>query len=188
MSRYCAGPIWLSNLLVALALFSAAVASPVEARTTSTVQPIVIPASQNFEGNDGPWSSFTVQVGTPAQDVNVLISTAGYQTWAVAPQGCNSSDPTEPPNCDKLRGGIFDRNQSTTWTPNNLTSGTSSPNQRGMFTLALEENLGYSDIGQYGFDTVVLGWQGSGGPSLSHQIIASIATNSFFLGIFGWTT
>lgn len=28
--------------------------------------PIVIPASQDFDGNDGPWSSFVIQVGTPA--------------------------------------------------------------------------------------------------------------------------
>lgn len=160
------------------------VANPIEARDTSAPKPIVIPASQNFEGSDGAFSTFTLQIGTPAQVVNVFISTAGYQTWAVAPQGCNASDPTVPANCDQLRGGIFNPNQSSTWNANSLPQ-TSSGNKTGGFTLGLEQNFGYQDVGLYGFDTVALGWQGSGGPSLDGQIVASIATNNFFLGTFG---
>lgn len=121
--------------------------------------PIVVPPSQTFDGNDGPWSSFNLQLGTPAQDVTVLVSTAGYQTWAVVPAGCTSSDPR---NCEATRGGFFQPNQSTTWKPNNVTS-------KGIFTLDLEKNLGYIGNGEYGYDTVSLGWQGSGGPTLEQQ-------------------
>lgn len=144
-------------------------------RTSEISTPIVVPASQNFEGNDGPWSSFTLQIGTPAQNVNVLISTAGYQTWAVVPEGCTPSD---PPSCAVLRGGKFLTNQSSTWTRNNVTT-------NGTFTLGLELNLDYSGNGLFGYDTIGLGWQGSNGPSLDQQIVAGIATKEFYLGIFG---
>lgn len=117
-----------------------------------------------------------IQVGTPAQNVKTLISTAGYQTWAVLPQGCTSSD---PPTCGISRGGEFRPNESTTWVANNVTS-------KGIFSLGLELNLGYAgNNGEYGYDTVALGWQGSGGPSLDQQIVAGIATKQFYLGIFG---
>ena len=142
-----------------------------------TPEPIVVPASQNFEGNDGPWSSFIVQIGTPSQDVSVFISTAGYQTWAVLPEGCTADDPS---NCGQLRGGLFRPNESTSWTPN-----TRSPYGNGTFALGLEENLDDSGNGEYGYDTVSLGWQGSGGPSLDQQIVAGIATKEFYYGIFG---
>ena len=137
--------------------------------------PISIAASQDFVGNDGPWSSFTIQVGTPAQDVEVFVSTAGYQTWVVVPQGCTSSDPL---NCATLRGNEFISSQSSSWKQNNVTAD-------GTFTLGIETNLGYTGNGEFGYDTVALGWQGSGGPSLEQQIVAGIATPEFYLGLFG---
>ena len=124
------------------------------------------------EGNDGPWSSFTIQVGVPAQDVRVLISTAGTSTWVVLPEGCSNDAPS---NCAALRGQEFNINASSSWQPNNF------------FDLALESNLGYTGNGEFGFDTVALSWQGSGGPSLDHQVVAGIATSDFWLGTFGLT-
>src|SRR6266480_3728283 len=72
--------------------------------------PISVDTSQRFEGNDGPWSTFPLQVGTPAQEVRVLIAMAGQQTWVVAPDGCTAAG--EPSNCPTLRGGIFNFNTS----------------------------------------------------------------------------
>lgn len=141
----------------------------------SAPAPIVVPASQDFDGNDGPWSSFALQIGTPAQNIKVLISTAGSQTWAVVPQGCTSTDPS---GCVSSRGGQFDATHSTTWTKNNATS-------NGTFNLGVEANLGYYGSGEYGFDTVALGWQASGDPSLAQQIVAGITTKEFYLGMFG---
>lgn len=161
--------LWLSLLL------GQVVTQHLAARASTVPAPIVIPPSQNFEGNDGPWSTFTLRIGSPAQDVNVMVSTAGYQTWAVVPQGCPSS---EPADCAKLRGGLYNYNESSTWAHNNVTS-------IGTFTLGLEENLGYTGNGLYGYDTVALGWQGSNGPSLDQQIVAGIATPDFYLGTFG---
>jgi len=104
-----------------------------------------------------------------------MVSTTGYQIWAVAPQGCPSS---EPMDCAKLRGSVYNYNQSSTWVRNNVTS-------NGTFALGLEENLGYTGNGLFGYDTVALGWQGSNGPSLDQQIVAGIATPDFYLGTFG---
>jgi hypothetical protein len=66
-------------------------------------------------------------------------------------------------------------NTSLTWVPNSI------------FQLGLpnEMNLGLDDEANYGFDTVTLGWQGSGGPTVQHSTIANYAYYQFWLGIFG---
>ena len=122
------------------------------------------------DGNDGPWSSFALRLGTPSQNVRVFISTTSPETWAVDPQGCTASD---PPDCAASRGAFYNINSST------------SRVQSGILELNLEENLAYSGNGVFGFDTVGLGWQGSGGPTLEHRVVASIATKDFYLGHFG---
>lgn len=144
-------------------------------RAISAPGPIQFPVSQEFDGPDGPWSSFAIQVGTPPQTVKVLISTVSDQTWVVLPQGCTSKDPS---NCKTSRGGVFRPDQSHTWVQNNIST-------NGTFSFGLESNLGYFSNAQYGYDTVTLGWQGSGGPSLQHQVVAGIATKDFYLGLFG---
>ncbi|KAL8782810.1 MAG: hypothetical protein Q9213_005089 [Squamulea squamosa] len=167
----------ISLLVLLLSVSRSAWAGPLESRDKTSLEPIVVPASQNFEGNDGPWSSFTLRIGSPAQVVTVFISTAAHQTLAVTPLGCIASDPI---NCAQTRGGLFNPNKSTTWTPN-----TSSTGNTSTYTLELETNLGYSGTAQYGFDSVALGWQGSGGPILDRQIVGGIATKDFYHGIFG---
>ena len=166
---------FLSWFIFCIIFKATAVQNPNSSATPSLPAQIVFPASQDFDGNDGPWSSFTIQVGSPAQDVKVLISTASHQTWVVLPQGCTSSD---PPTCGISRGREFHPNESTSWTANNATS-------NDLFALGLELNLGYTGNGEYGYDAVALGWQGSGGPLLNHQIVVGIATKDFYLGNFG---
>jgi hypothetical protein len=39
--------------------------------------------------------------------------------------------------------------------------------------------------GQYGHETVSLGYPGSGGPSLDNQIVAGIAAPDYWQGVFG---
>ena len=82
-----------------------------------------------------------------------MVSTASYQTWAVVPETCARSQSS---NCASLLGGEFDYNKSTTWKLNTV-------NPNGTFALGLETNLGYDENGLYGYDTIALGWQGSGG-------------------------
>ncbi|KAI9732117.1 MAG: hypothetical protein M1834_004213 [Cirrosporium novae-zelandiae] len=123
------------------------------------------------DGDDGPWSSFGILVGTPSQNVRVLPSFGESSTWVILPEGCISTDPS---NCGYLRGYLFERNESTTW------------KELGLYTLELYEQsqLGYGGNGLYGFDTLELGWQGKGLPTLENQVIAGIATKDFYIGSF----
>ena len=119
----------------------------------------------------------TVQIGTPPQNVKTFLSTASTETWAVAPEGCIPD--IDPADCTKTRGRIYNYNISTSWIPNLA----NTSNQ--VYKLGLEDRLGYTGLGRYGFDSVTLGFIGDGGPSLSNQTVASISTTDFWLGNFG---
>jgi len=52
--------------------------------------------------------------------------------------------------------------------------------------LGLEVNLGYNETAPYGFDTVALGFSDSiGGPTINSQVVSAVATDDFYVGIFG---
>lgn len=53
------------------------------------------------------------------------------------------------------------------------------------YDLGLEQNLGMDSSGAYGFDTVTLGWSGSGGPTFSHTVVSAYADTLYFIGFFG---
>ncbi|KAL8775101.1 MAG: hypothetical protein Q9209_000580 [Squamulea sp. 1 TL-2023] len=121
------------------------------------------------EGDDGPWSSFTLRVGTPAQDVRTFVSTASQVSWIVLQgQGCRPDDGV----CAEARGKLYNMNASSTWRPN------------GFWQLGYERNLGIYANGLYGNDTIGLGIQGSGGPTLTDQIMAVIGTKQIYVGMF----
>lgn len=143
------------------------------------VAPFSFAPSQAWDGNDGSWSTFIVRVGTPSQDFRVLISTAGQETWIPVPEGCTPDDPSD---CARTRGVLpfngeytdgFLKNESSTW------------DQIYIADLNLESALGYDGNGDYGFETVGLQVENSGGPTLEHQVVAGIADKDFYLGIFG---
>ncbi|KAL8767803.1 MAG: hypothetical protein Q9209_005797 [Squamulea sp. 1 TL-2023] len=135
---------------------------------------ISVQPSQDWDGNDGPWSTFAIRVGTPPQTVRVLASTTVPETWVVSSGGCVASDPA---SCSDSRGVLFSPNASTTW------------DNMGDFALDVEKNLrNYSsnwDHGNYGFDTLALGYLGSGGPEMEHSVIAGLNTKDFYLGSIG---
>ncbi len=136
--------------------------------------PISIPPTLSFDGVDGPWSSFQVSIGTPPQTVKVLISTASSQTWAILPQGCTQSDLND---CTVSQDAAFRPEDSSTWNNNTATA-------NALFPLLLDNSLlNYTAAGLYGFDNVTLG--GAGGPSLDNQAVAVIATDEFYVGLFG---
>lgn len=92
----------------------------------------------------------------------------------IAPQGCEGSG--IPANCSSTRGSIFNYTASTTWQDN------------GPWNLAIEDNLGTNyaaDEGEFGYETVGLGFQGSGGPSLNHTVTAALQTMDFYIGMLG---
>lgn len=128
------------------------------------------------DGDDGSWSSFALRVGSSEQIVRVLPSTAGQETWVVSPQGCppgrNGTSTSSP--CSQSRGGLFDSTQSSSW------------QTLGNYLLGLELNLGYNDTALYGLDTVALGFDNSiGGPTIDSQVISALATDDYYLGVFG---
>ncbi|OJD34146.1 acid protease [Diplodia corticola] len=140
--------------------------------------PVVVQSSQEWDGIDGPWSSFVLQVGTPAQQVRVDISIEGQETWVVAPTGCSGSTS----DCAKQRGGVFDSADSSTWQ-----STTTIWNNSGIYELSglITESLGIDGNGEYGFDTVGLSFGGESGPALDHTIVATFNTTDFYIGQFG---
>lgn len=111
-------------------------------------------------------------MGNPPQPLRVLASTTVSETWVVLKDGCTSSDSSK---CPDSRGILYNQNISTTW------------DDHGFFELGVEKNLDYfdSDNGDYGLDTLALGYNGSGGLSLDNQVIAGIATKDFYLGSLG---
>ena len=141
--------------------------------------------AQTWDGNDGKWSTFIVQIGTPPQDFRVLPSTAGQETWVPNPEGCTPSDPS---NCGYARGAqVFNNQQSTGFQTNE----SSSWQSLGVYDLNFETNLDYENNvsyagqGLYGFDTVGLQVENSGAITLNHQVVAGIALKQFYLGCFG---
>lgn len=131
---------------------------------TSFRRSSILTAIRDHDGA-GLWSTFVVQVGTPAQVSRVIISTAGDETWVVLDPGCPTSYGS---NCAFNRGGVFSVDNSTSWA--NI----------ALYELDLELNLGYTGNGQFGYDTVTLGYPNSGGTSLSSQVVAGLATPDFW--------
>ena len=132
------------------------------------------------DGNDGPWSTFSIHVGTPPQPVRVLVSTNDGETWVISANktegGCLETD---PPGCAQARGGLFSTNSSTTWQDN------------GLYGLGIEQNLddylSIYEAGDFGFDAMGLGLAGSSGVRFDSQTIAALATKDFYLGHLGLT-
>ena len=51
--------------------------------------------------------------------------------------------------------------------------------------MGLEDNLGLDTSGVFGYDSVTLGWQGSGGPTDNHTVISTYADPTYWIGQFG---
>ena len=98
-----------------------------------------------------------------------MISTASQQQWVIDYRGCSTGDDV----CAEARGDTFTYNTSSTW------------DMVGLYKLWIEENLGRFGNANYGYDTVSLGYQGEGGPTLKNQTVGALATNAFYFGHFG---
>ncbi|UNI24739.1 hypothetical protein JDV02_010464 [Purpureocillium takamizusanense] len=138
-------------------------------RAADPAAPVAVSASQFFEGIDGLWSTFELRVGTPAQNIRFLPGTSSTLTTVVLPEGCQG----QWKDCAEQRGGVFNKTASTTW------------DEIGLFNLGFEKGLGYSDNGDFGQDTVGLGYLGSGGPVVNKSIIAGVAGSEFYLSVLG---
>lgn len=120
-----------------------------------------------------------VRIGTPPQDFRVFPSTFGQETLIPVPEGCTQDDPT---NCGSLRGVMpFQGDISTGF----LTNASTTWDDIGIYTTDLETNVGINANGMYGFDTVGLQVENSGGIQQTHQVVAGIADKGFMYGVFG---
>lgn len=134
--------------------------------------------SYQWEGNDGPWSTFDLRIGSPPQLVRVLPATSGSEVWVVHPLGCNNKSVAD---CPERRGGLFEYNSSTTF------EDLSVPPDEPFFSLNFnaEEGLNYTGSALVGTDTVALGGEGDVIPPLESQVVAAYATKFPFLGLIG---
>jgi hypothetical protein len=148
------------------------------ATTFTKPEPYVVPPSQEFDGNDGAWSTFKISVGTPGQDFRVLASTKSGETYVVVPEGCIEG--VDGPKCSKLRGAErFQASQS----PGFQVNASSSWSTLGQYSVDLEESLNYTAQGLFGFDEVSLGSAADKSAlSLDHQVVAGIADLDYYMG------
>ena len=157
---------------------------PLSRRSTTIPVPIVLSPAQSFDGADGNWSTFTVNVGTPPQKFHLLPGTQVSETWVVLPEGCDAP-PTDPSNCEVLRGAEAFNGQPATGF---LTNASSTWAEAGLYEIKLEANLGIDGVnGLFGDDVVGVnnGNGSANGVSLAGQPVAGIAAKSFFLGYLG---
>ncbi|KAI6748605.1 hypothetical protein HG530_015378 [Fusarium avenaceum] len=130
--------------------------------------PILLPAS-GWSGSDGNWSTISLSLGSNSQQVEVLVSTALSEFWAVGPGGCLPKEP----HCIAARGGVFNPQESSDWSP------------LGIWQLGLNY-LGYGGNGDYGRDHISMQSPLSDTPyTMDDVLIATINTTSYLHGLFG---
>lgn len=124
---------------------------------------------------------FIVTVGTPAQSFSVLPSTANQQTWVPVPEGCDSSLVGNLSDCGDSRGvwpfgsedsDGFQTSLSSTW------------RDIGLYRLFIEEHLGITGNGLFGYDSVGVGEAGNA-TVVENQVVGGIGTPSYWLGLLG---
>lgn len=148
------------------------------ATPSSSPVPYQVPPTQQFDGNDGSWSTFRIAIGTPGQEFRVLPSTKSGETYVVVPQGCLEGDGAD---CPAKRGAeIFNSQQSLGFTVNE----SSTWSTIGQYDVSLENRLNYSSGGFFGFDKIALGPAAdSSSLSLDHQVVGGIAELSYWMGM-----
>jgi hypothetical protein len=89
----------------------------------------------------------------------------------VLSEGCYPEDTT----CKTKRGGVFQKNQSSTW------------QEKGLFELFFEQNLGINDNGDFGLDSFSLGLAGTEAAKVfaSNQLVAGIAAQDIYIATWG---
>ncbi|KAI7257479.1 acid protease [Hortaea werneckii] len=153
----------------------------------STPFPLVLAPSWSFDGDDGNWSSFLIEVGNPPQSFRVLPSTGVSEIWLPLPQGCQGrmsdiSDCGDRRGVNAINGTAslgFQTNISSTW------------ESIGIYKLEAEQTLfGNDNDALYGLDTVSISLldnssQSSSSGKLDSQTVAGFATGDFWLGSLG---
>lgn len=155
--------------------------------STAVPAPFAVAPSWSWDGDDGKWSSFTIEVGTPPQSFRVLPSTTGAEVWVPYPLGCEGISASLP-DCGSLRGvDNFDGRPSL----GIQTNASSTWDSIGIYELASEQNLWgpTGNQGYYGYDTVSLEHLSSNQiAKLKSQTVAGAATWNVWVGSLGLGT
>ncbi|CCT64359.1 uncharacterized protein FFUJ_04426 [Fusarium fujikuroi IMI 58289] len=132
--------------------------------------------TQDRTGSDGNWSTISFSLGSNSQAIEVLVSTALSEFWAIGPGGCLPSmfsSPGQEPHCIAARGGIYNPQESSGWSP------------LGTWQLGLSY-LGYDGNGNYGRDVISTQSPLSDDPyTMDGVLIATINTTNYLNGLFG---
>ncbi|KAI7154410.1 acid protease [Hortaea werneckii] len=148
--------------------------------------PLVLAPSWSFDGDDGSWSSFLIEVGNPPQPFRVLPSTSVSEVWLPLPQGCQGimsdvSDCGDRRGVNAINGTAslgFQTNISSTW------------ESIGIYKLETDQALfGNDNDALYGLDTVSVNLMDNSGQNstskIDSQTVAGFATGDFWLGSLG---
>lgn len=136
----------------------------------------------SWVGNDGNWSAWPIQVGSPPQEFKVLPATSHGEVWVPLVEGCDQQPFANISSCAVSRGvgdfqGVqnsgYQLNASTTWVDVGIYA---LPVQDGLFVV--DEN------GHYGNDTVGIQHE-TGIAEIKGQNVVGIATQDFWLGSLG---
>ncbi|KAF4974397.1 hypothetical protein FZEAL_8696 [Fusarium zealandicum] len=130
--------------------------------------PVLLPPS-NWKGVDGNWSTISFSLGSQSEAIDVLVSTALSEFWAVGSGGCLPHEP----HCGAARGGIYEPDESTDWDP------------LGTWQLGLDY-LEYGGNGEYGLDRISTQSPTSDQPYVMDGVlVAAINTTNYLNGFFG---
>ena len=132
--------------------------------------PPVRSLTQPSLGNDGPWSTFTIGIGTPPQTLNLLVATASSQTLVILQSGCPRNITNAYPQCATARGLLYNPTQSSSW------------HEQGLSAIIAQQKLGIYRDADFGNDTLNLG--GSLG-ALQDQVIGGVNALEYWVGHFG---
>ncbi|KAK4495244.1 hypothetical protein PRZ48_013573 [Zasmidium cellare] len=141
--------------------------------------------SQRWLGNDGNWSSFAINVGTPPKTLFVLPSTSGRSTLVVHPLGCG--DEADPSSCNTTRGEVFDPSLSSTFKQvgdrNEYYQINFGPEQP--LSALLPPNLNYTGASLPGTDVLGFGTDFNDAPTLQNQLIVAYPAKVPYVGQLG---
>ncbi|RMY85103.1 hypothetical protein D0861_06612 [Hortaea werneckii] len=139
--------------------------------------PLALQPSWSFDGDDGSWSSFLIEVGNPPQSFRVLPSTSVSEGIMSDVSDCGDRRGVNAINDTASLG--FQTNITSTW------------EAIGIYKLEAEQTLfGNDNDALYGLDTVSISLLDSSGQNFSSskldsQTVAGFATGDFWLGSLG---
>ncbi|CAI6335884.1 unnamed protein product [Periconia digitata] len=148
--------------------------------TTGVPAPLSLQPAEAWVGNDGSWSGFVVQVGTPPQNFTVLPATSGQHTYVPSADDCQRTNLTD---CGSSRGVSPFANQPS---PGFQTNASSTWDLIGIYELGINSRLGYSGGAVSGYETLNFGTEVPNGRQPSDkQVVTSYVSQDLWIGTLG---